>query len=212
MNPIADIRNDYKMAALNESDLAADPYTQFDRWWTEAINSQIDEVNAFTLCTTDASGMPDGRIVLLKGYDRNGFVFYTNYQSAKGQQLADNPYATLVFFWKELERQVRITGNVEQVSPEESDAYFQSRPLKSRIGAIASKQSAVIPSRHQLEERFEALSEAHREKDPERPAGWGGYRVQPYKVEFWQGRRSRLHDRLCFSIENGAWAISRLSP
>lgn len=211
--PIADIRTEYKRHALNESDVSADPIKQFGLWWTEAISSQIDEVNAMTLATASADGLPAARIVLLKGYDEAGFVFFTNYQSFKGQQLAENPRACLVFFWKELERQVRITGLIEKVTAEESDTYFSSRPESSRIGAWASPQSQVIANREILEQNEADLTKSFAGKPIPRPLHWGGYRVKPVTIEFWQGRPSRLHDRISYTLqENGHWLIERLAP
>lgn len=210
---IADIRTEYKRHALNESDVSSDPIKQFGLWWTEAISSQIDEVNAMTLATASADGLPAARIVLLKGYDEAGFVFFTNYQSFKGQQLAENPRACLVFFWKELERQVRITGLIEKVPAEESDTYFSSRPESSRIGAWASPQSQVIANREILEQNEADLTKSFAGKPIPRPLHWGGYRVKPVTIEFWQGRPSRLHDRISYTLqENGHWLIERLAP
>lgn len=210
---IADIRKDYKLRFLLEEDVDANAIHQFDKWWQEAIHSEIDEVNAMTLATASADGVPAARIVLLKGFDERGFVFFTNYDSFKGLQMAENPRACLVFFWKELERQVRITGLVEKVSAEESDIYFNSRPEGSRIGAWASPQSQVIESREWLEEREKTLSKDFAGKPVKRPAHWGGYRVKPINIEFWQGRPSRLHDRIQYSLQaDNTWTIERLAP
>lgn len=210
---IADIRKDYAARELLESSAAPAPVAQFRSWWEEAVHSRIDEVNAMTLATASPDGMPAARIVLLKGFDEDGFVFYTNYQSFKGMQLAENPRACLVFFWKELERQVRITGLVEKVAPAESDAYFQTRPEGSRIGAWTSPQSLVIPGRDWLEEAYAEQAGLMEGTDIERPEFWGGYRVRPIIVEFWQGRPSRLHDRLQYTLEdNGQWKRERLAP
>lgn len=210
---IADIRKDYKLRSLLEKDVDANAIRQFDKWWQEAIHSEIDEVNAMTLATASADGIPAARIVLLKGYDERGFVFFTNYDSFKGLQLAENPRACLVFFWKELERQVRITGLVEKVSAEESDTYFNSRPEGSRIGAWASPQSQVIESREWLEEREKTLVKDFTGKPLSRPAHWGGYRVKPINIEFWQGRPSRLHDRIQYALQgDNSWTIERLAP
>lgn len=196
-----------------EKDVEANAIRQFDKWWQEAIHSEIDEVNAMTLATASADGIPAARIVLLKGYDERGFVFFTNYDSFKGLQLAENPRACLVFFWKELERQVRITGLVEKVSAEESDTYFNSRPEGSRIGAWASPQSQVIESREWLEEREKTLVKDFTGKPLNRPAHWGGYRVKPINIEFWQGRPSRLHDRIQYALQgDNSWTIERLAP
>lgn len=210
---IAAIRKDYQQRTLNESDVAPDPIRQFSTWWEEAQNSQIDEINAMTLATASADGLPAARIVLLKGFDERGFVFFTNYNSYKGRQLEENPRACLVFFWKELERQVRITGIIEKLSSEESDEYFHSRPVGSQIGAWTSPQSQVIGSRQELENREKELAAAFAGKEIPRPSHWGGFRVQPHIVEFWQGRPNRLHDRIQYSLEdNGGWKIERLAP
>ena len=209
---IADIRRDYKMRSLSESDIAKDPVGQFTRWWDEAMNSNIDEVNAMTLATVTAEGNPTARIVLLKGYDENGFVFFTNYQSDKGKELATNPNAALLFFWKELERQVRIGGVVEKVSTEESDIYFASRPEGSRIGAWASPQSEAITGRETLEKKVAELEAKYKGQNIPRPPHWGGYRVKPQLFEFWQGRSNRLHDRLQYRLSGGNWMIERLAP
>ncbi len=209
---IADIRKEYKQRSLDESDVVKDPVQQFSKWWEEAINSGIDEVNAMTLATADATGKPSARIVLLKGMDENGFVFFTNYNSHKGEDIAANPFASLVFFWKELERQVRIEGTISKVSAEESDAYFNSRPAGSRIGAWASPQSKVIASRQVIEKKVQELEKDFDGKIIERPQHWGGYVVTPQVIEFWQGRLSRLHDRIRYTkVENG-WKIERLAP
>ena len=213
MNLIADIRKEYMQRSLMETDVDANAIKQFERWWQEAIESQIEEVNAMTLATADANGIPHARIVLLKGYDETGFVFYTNYQSKKGNDLTQNPHACLVFFWKELERQVRIVGTVERVTTEESDNYFLSRPEESQLGAWASEQSTTITSRLALEQRFEQVKNEMKDKPMSRPPHWGGYRVKPNEIEFWQGRPGRLHDRLLYTInEAGFWKIDRLMP
>ena len=210
---IADIRKDYKLQSLLEKDVNASAIAQFNNWWQEAIHSEIDEVNAMTLATASADGIPAARIVLLKGFDDRGFVFFTNYESFKGMQLAENPRACLVFFWKELERQIRITGLVEKVNDLESDAYFNSRPEGSRIGAWASPQSQVIESREWLQEREKTYAKDFSGKPLKRPAHWGGYRVKPVTIEFWQGRPSRLHDRLQYTLEgNNEWKVERLAP
>lgn len=213
MSPIADIRKDYSLKTLNEDEVADSPFLQFADWWQQAIESEIDEVNAMTLATASLEAVPSARIVLLKGYDENGFVFYTNYESAKGRELAENPKASLLFFWKELERQIRITGIVEKVSAAESDEYFLSRPTGSQIGAWASPQSHVIENRSWLEKQVKMLEEQFSREAVTRPSHWGGYRVKPVIIEFWQGRSSRLHDRLQYSLqENGTWKIERLAP
>ncbi|MBU6261759.1 MAG: pyridoxamine 5'-phosphate oxidase [Bacteroidetes bacterium] len=223
-NAIADIRKDYKLASLEETDVAPNPIDQFTRWWNEAVSSQIDEVNAMTLATANAAGVPAARIVLLKGYDAKGFVFFTNYESDKGKNLAQNPVAALVFFWKELERQIRIEGTVEKISAADSDRYFNSRPAASRIGAWASPQSAVIENRLVIEQNVERYSSIFANDSIERPDHWGGYIVKPTSIEFWQGRSSRLHDRIKYTLETSGynaatdtrtdanWKIERLAP
>lgn len=208
---IAALRRDYMGERLDEADLAADPFTQFQRWFDEALRAELPMANAMTLATASADGAPSARIVLLKDIDRGGFVFYTNYRSRKGRELAANPRAALVFHWNDLEREVRIEGSVEQVTAAESDEYFASRPLPSRHAAIASPQSEVVASRAVLEAEFAAAEAAHGDAAP-RPAHWGGYRVMPASVEFWQGRPSRLHDRLLYTLQDGRWTIRRLAP
>lgn len=197
--------------SLDEADVAAEPYTQFQRWFDEALRAELSTPNAMTLATVAADGAPSARIVLLKGVDHGGFVFYTSYHSRKGRELAANPRAALVFHWTELEREVRIEGTVARVSAAESDEYFASRPLPSRHAAIASPQSEVIAGRAALESRFAAAAADHGEAAP-RPAHWGGYRLLPVAVEFWQGRPSRLHDRLQYTITGDRWSIRRLAP
>jgi len=212
MDDIANIRKDYMLKSLNENEAQNNPIDQFTIWWNEALASNIDEINAMTLATASAAGKPDARIVLLKGYDEKGFIFFTNYSSTKGKQLAENPFATLVFFWKELERQVRIEGRVEKISEADSDAYFYSRPVGSRIGAWASPQSTVIENRELLEQNVKQLELKYAGGNVPRPQHWGGYVVVPEQIEFWQGRSSRLHDRLQYRLENGAWMVERLAP
>jgi pyridoxamine 5'-phosphate oxidase len=210
---IADIRRDYSHKKLSEKDVNENPIAQFGNWWEESVHSKIDEVNAMTLATASQDGLPSARIVLMKGFNEKGFVFFTNYESYKGRQLAENPKACLVVFWKELERQVRITGLVEKISAEESDEYFNSRPEASRIGAWASPQSRVIENRHWIDEKFNELVNKMEGTDIKRPPHWGGYLVKPVEIEFWQGRPSRLHDRIQYSLdENGSWKIERLAP
>lgn len=208
---IAGIRTNYSRQSLSENDIDPNAIRQFAKWWQEAVDSKIDEVNAMTLATASADGIPSARIVLLKGFSEDGFVFFTNYNSYKGKQLAENPKACLVFFWKELERQVRITGIIKKVSSAESDEYFHSRPLGSQIGAIVSPQSSIIESREWLEEKYARLEKEVRHV--ERPIHWGGYILSPVLIEFWQGRPSRLHDRFEYSLqENGSWKAERLAP
>ena len=210
---IADIRCDYRMKSLLEADVAANPFEQFTHWWDEALNSEIDEVNAMTLATASLQGIPSARIVLLKGYDQNGFVFFTNYNSQKGKDIAENPYASLVFFWKELERQVRIEGHIEKIHSSESDAYFQSRPAGSRIGAWSSPQSAVIADRSIIENNYVHFEQEFGENYIPRPSHWGGYVVKPTAMEFWQGRSSRMHDRIHYKLnDNHSWTLERLAP
>ena len=212
LNP-ADIRRDYKLQTLSEKDVAEHPIRQFDKWWEQAINSNIDEVNAMTLATVSKDGQPSARIVLLKGYDDNGFVFFTNYNSRKGHELQDNNKACLVFFWKELERQIRIEGSIQKISSIDSDAYFASRPALSKIGAWASPQSETVPSRTYLEERLNEMEKNFNGKEIQRPEHWGGYSLQPNYIEFWQGREGRLHDRICYNLNNeGKWSTGRLAP
>ena len=206
---IADIRRDYKLKSLSEEDVQSDAIAQFEVWWKEAIASDISEVNAMTLATASTDGLPSARIVLLKGFNEKGFYFYTNYKSFKARQLEENPRACLVFFWKELERQVRITGLITKSSAAESDDYFNTRPEGSRIGAIASPQSEVIPNRAWLEDRVNNAMK----NEIKRPEHWGGYIVRPVTIEFWQGRSNRLHDRLQYTLEeDGMWKIERLAP
>lgn len=211
MPSISDIRTDYKHGALDEEHAATDPIDQFSRWWDEALRAEVVEPNAMTLASADADGKPAARTVLLKGFDARGFVFYTNYESRKGRELAANPRASLLFFWRELERQVRIDGTVERVDAEESDAYFASRPLASRIGAWASPQSQPISGKAWLMARAAEMGLRHG-LNPPRPAHWGGFRVTPAEIEFWQGRPSRLHDRLLYRRDSEQWQRSRLAP
>jgi pyridoxamine 5'-phosphate oxidase len=209
---IADLRKDYTLQSLNETDVDADPLQQFQVWFEQAVQAQLPEPNAMTLATASPDGIPAARIVLLKALDQQGFTFFTNYNSDKGQQLLENPHAALVFLWTELERQVRIVGRVEKTSVKESDGYFYSRPHGSRLGAWASDQSQVIPNREVLEQRLAELKVQYADQEVPRPPHWGGFRVIPHEIEFWQGRSSRLHDRLRYRLINGAWTIDRLSP
>jgi len=213
MNDIAAIRKDYKLQSLDEKDVQPDPIKQFEKWWQDVSESNIDEVNAMTLATATKTGRPSARIVLLKGFSNEGFVFFTNYESHKGKELLENPQASLVFFWKELERQVRIEGVVEKVSEVESDLYFMSRPEGSKIGAWASPQSTVIASREVIEARVAETGNKFAGTEIQRPAHWGGYIVKPSVIEFWQGRSNRLHDRILYTrSESGNWKIERLAP
>ncbi|MDP2640776.1 MAG: pyridoxamine 5'-phosphate oxidase [Betaproteobacteria bacterium] len=208
---IADIRQEYMRAGLVEKDAAADPFKQFDRWFQDAVQAELPLPEAMTLATATDTGRPSARVVLLKGVDARGFVFYTNYASRKGHELAANPHAALVFAWTELERQVRIEGAIEKVSAEESDLYFASRPLGSRLGAWASPQSMVLPDRLTLAKTVAAIVLRYG-KHPPRPPHWGGYRVLPEAIEFWQGRKNRLHDRLLYTKQTRDWTIERLAP
>ena len=209
---IASIRRDYQLKSLSEQEVLADAIQQFTIWWEEALTAEIDEVNAMTLSTSKDDGRPTARIVLLKGYDENGFVFFTNYESHKGQELINKPFASLLFFWKELERQVRIEGICEKISPAESDDYFYSRPLGSRLGAWASPQSQVIPNRELLEKQAEELMLKYSDGVVPRPPHWGGFRVVPDSIELWQGRSNRLHDRVLYTKGSSNWDIARLAP
>ena len=208
---IADLRREYTLDGLSEADALRDPFAQFERWFRDAIDANLPLPNAMTLATATARGAPDARVVLLKGVDNGGFVFYTNYLSRKGKELEANPAACLVFLWTELERQVRIEGRVEKVTAGESDAYFASRPLGARLSAWASAQSEPVSGREQLEHALEAAESRYGE-DPPRPPHWGGYRLVPAAIEFWQGRENRLHDRLLYRRADGGWKIERLAP
>ena len=213
MSAIANLRREYASRALDEDQADGDPIRQFTTWFEEAVSAQILDVNAMTLATVSPSGDPAARIVLLKGFDEHGFVFFTNYESAKARDLAATPRACLLFFWVELERQVRITGSVTKVATVESDEYFHSRPFESQIGAWASAQSTTVVDRASLERRYAELSAQHTGRVVPLPPFWGGYRVKPEHIEFWQGRQSRLHDRLLYSRQaDGSWPRSRLSP
>src|SRR5688500_11935625 len=211
MNSIADLRKSYERAELDEQASEADPLKQFDLWLRQALTAELPEPNAMTLATVSSDGRPSTRVVLIKGYDERGIVWYTNYLSRKGQQLAAQPFAALQFHWVELERVVRIEGRVEKVSDEESDAYFRSRPLDSRIGAWASPQSEVIASRATLVANAAKYGATYL-LNPPRPPHWGGYRLVPDMWEFWQGRKSRLHDRLRYRLDESVWIRERLAP
>lgn len=209
---LSDIRTDYKKAVLSEKDVAADPFTQFNKWFDEVMHSRVEEPNAMTLATADGDGMPSARIVLLKGTDGQGFYFYTNYESRKGKELAANPKAALVFFWKELERQVRMQGRVVKATAAQSDAYFLSRPRGSQLGAWSSPQSRTIATREVLEDRVREITARFEKEKLYRPDFWGGYCLIPESVEFWQGRPSRLHDRIVYLKNEEDWEIKRLAP
>lgn len=211
---IADLRREYARARLDERDVSHDPIVEFARWFAEAQEAEVLEVNAMTLATATADGVPSARIVLLKAFDERGFVFFTDYRSRKGGELEANPRAALVFYWGELERQVRITGGVALTSRAESEEYFHSRPLGSRLGAWVSHQSRVIPGRSVLEEDLREVERRFKDGKVPLPSHWGGYRVVPDVIEFWQGRESRLHDRIRYVREAGGkgWRVDRLSP
>ncbi|MDQ2720402.1 MAG: pyridoxamine 5'-phosphate oxidase [Bacteroidota bacterium] len=212
-NSIADIRKVYQLKSLLEKDVDANPIKQFENWWQQAIESRIEEPNAMTLSTSTTSGKPSARIVLLKEIKEDGFVFFTNYQSRKGNEIKENPFVALLFFWKEMERQIRIEGKIKKISDEESDKYFFKRPVESQIGAWSSPQSKVIENRELLQENVEKYNFQFREKPIPRPDFWGGYIVEPDRIEFWQGRPGRLHDRLLYTItRNGLWKTARLAP
>jgi len=210
---IAKIRKEYKKSELLESTIFTDPFKQFAVWLEEAINSGIEDPTAMTLATISTKGYPSARIVLLKSFDKNGFVFYTNYNSRKGNHLKNNPNAALVFFWKELERQVRIEGITEKVSKKESDEYFASRPRESQISACISEQSMTIPDRNYLEMLYDIFVKKQGDNPIKRPEHWGGYRLIPRRIEFWQGRENRLHDRIKYCSKDGkSWKIKRIAP
>ena len=210
---IADLRIDYTKSGLVETDVDPNPFKQFKKWFDQALAAQLPEPNAMTLATVSQDGKPRARIVLLKNFNEQGFVFYTNYNSQKSQEIAQNPSAALIFWWAELERQVRIEGNVEKVAESESDEYFYSRPVGSQLGAWASQQSQIIDNREVLEHQLQELEKIYQNQTIPRPPHWGGYRIVPQAIEFWQGRTNRLHDRLYYSLlEDHTWVIKRLSP
>ena len=209
---IADIRQEYKRASLLEAEVNANPLVVFNKWLDDAIKADVPEPTAMTLATSTFEGKPSARMMLLKGADDNGFAFFSNYESRKARQLAQNPFAALVFFWPLLERQVRIEGKVSKVSAKESDRYFKTRPIGSRIGAWASPQSQVIPNRRYLENLKSDYQEEFAKREVNRPDNWGGYTLMPNLIEFWQGRPDRLHDRLQYRLENEIWVLERLAP
>ena len=209
---LADLREQYTKGGLRERDLRPSPFEQFQLWFDQAVAAQLKEPNAMCLATASAEGIPSARIVLLKGMDDRGFVFFSNYESQKGEELEENPHAALVFYWAELERQVRITGSVEKVTREETEIYFATRPRESQLGAWVSEQSVVISGRKALEEQMAALEKWYEGSEIPAPPNWGGYRVIPEAIEFWQGRPGRLHDRLRYRLEDGKWTIERLAP
>ena len=209
---IAHLRKDYQLASLSETDVASDPIQQFADWFAQSLKAEVAETNAMSLSTVNAAGRPSSRIVLIKEFDQRGFSWFTTYDSSKGHDLAVNPHAALLFFWSALERQVRIEGRIEKISEEENDSYFHSRPLGSRQSACASHQSEPIASRTELENQLNAVIDEFADHPP-RPEHWGGYRLVPDRLEFWQGRSSRLHDRIVYTRHaDGSWAISRLQP
>jgi pyridoxamine 5'-phosphate oxidase len=210
--PIANMRRNYTLDGLLEKDLNKDAIEQFSIWFNETRNSKIIEPNAMTLATSDKSGLATARIVLLKSFDEKGFIFFTNYESRKGKDIAETKKGTLLFFWDILERQVRIEGKIKKISKQESETYFHSRPFESQIGALASNQSYVLKSREDLDDKYNELLETYKGKDVPMPKYWGGYILEPSKIEFWQGRASRLHDRILYSKKNKTWKIERLYP
>jgi pyridoxamine 5'-phosphate oxidase len=210
---IQDLRQDYRAASLSEKDIKQDPFTQFDSWFNQARASEMHEPNAMNLATATTDGRPSSRIVLLKGYNAEGFIFYTNYLSRKGKEIAKNPLGAITFWWGPLERQIRIEGTIEKISKYDSEAYFLSRPKGSQIGAVVSPQSQEIEGREGLEEKWKQLEKEYEDKDVAKPAHWGGYILKPRLFEFWQGRTSRLHDRIVFKrADKSNWKIVRLAP
>lgn len=206
------LRHDFSKQTLDESDVNKDPVLQFEKWFKEAIDAKVNEPNAMTLATSTSDGKPSARILLLRNFDEKGFVFYSNYTSRKGEEITANPNAALLFFWPELERQVRIEGVLVKQTADESDLYFNSRPRGSKLGAWTSEQSKIVASRKALDDAYEAMSKKYPDNNVPRPAYWGGYVLQPTSIEFWQGRPSRLHDRILYSKEKGNWKIERLAP
>ena len=207
------LRREYAFEGLDECNVDANPFKQFERWFQQAVDAEIELADVMTLATATKAGIPSARMVVLRGVDERGFVFYTDYRSAKSRELAENPNAALVFFWRELGRQIRISGTVCKVSREESERYFETRPVESRLATSASNQSEVIPNREVLEERFDALKREYHDREVPLPPDWGGFRLSPSVIEFWQGRTRRLHDRLRYTRQpNGEWCIERLAP
>ena len=210
---IQNLRQDYRSASLSKSDVDKNPFQQFSKWFKEALNAKVTEPNAMTIATSNKNAIPSARIVLLKEFNEAGFVFYTNYNSQKGKELEENPHAALIFFWGDLERQIRIEGVVEKVTEEDATEYFNSRPKGSQLGALTSPQSETIPNRAFLEYKLADLEKEYHYKDIPKPAHWGGYRVIPNKIEFWQGRTSRLHDRIVYlKNDDQSWRFERLAP
>jgi len=210
---IENLRQDYRLATLSEKDVATYPMNQFEKWFNDALKAQLYEPNAMTLATTSIDRKPSARIVLLKGFSDKGFSFYTNYLSAKGKEIAKNPVVALVFYWPELERQIRIEGTVEKLSKEDSEKYFKTRPKKSQISAIVSPQSQVLENRAELEKKFAETESYYEDKEIPKPSNWGGYIVKPQVIEFWQGRRDRLHDRIVYKkADKNSWKVVRLAP
>lgn len=210
-NNLKNMRLNYEQGQLLESNIEMNPFELFSKWFDQAVEAKIIEPNAMTIATATKEGIPSARVVLLKGFDETGFVFYTNYHSRKGKELNDNPFAAILFWWREFERQIRIEGKIEKISRKESEEYFNQRPLKSRYGTLASEQSEIIENREVLEKRFTDLEKQYG-ANPPTPENWGGYKLIPAKFEFWQGRTSRLHDRICYHKENNNWKIFRLQP
>ena len=209
---LARVRKEYSRHSLDELDVDLNPSVQFHHWFEEAMKAELPEPNAMVLATASPDGKPSARVVLLKGFDDRGFVFFTNYEGRKSAELTENPQAAVLFFWGELERQVRIEGSVEKTSRQESEEYFNTRPLESRLGAWASRQSEVIPGRSDLEQKVSDLKERYANREVPVPPFWGGFRLQPQAFEFWQGRENRLHDRIRYTLQGGVWVIERLSP
>jgi pyridoxamine 5'-phosphate oxidase len=210
-NDLRNMRLNYEQGQLLESNIESDPFLQFNKWFDLVLSANVIEPNAMTIATANKEGIPSARVVLLKGFDKSGFIFFTNYGSRKGKELTDNPFASALFWWREFERQVRIEGKIEKVSRAESEKYFNLRPVKSRYGALASNQSEKVESREVLEKRFAELEKQFGENPPT-PENWGGFRLIPNRFEFWQGRRDRLHDRICYEKFNNDWKIYRLQP